>query len=210
MNQNSSYHKIYVALTKTEAWRVLIETIELKLHNARLKETIFDCVACDEYTRVYPVFIIDYGFSKTERWSLKNINDSEYWAVIFNNFWNPAEFKHIVNTHFGSDKDVGTRNCKIDIVFAGLYNRNILSFYAWASKILEDTYQERTLQIRDDLRVECLKVIATDEYRKTLKEAEVQFCKDTITSAMMKWRHMPDETLREAFNQFITTSVMEE
>ena len=210
MDPNSSYHKIYVALAKTESWRKLIETIELKLHNAKLRETIFDCVACDEYTRVYPVFIIDYGFSKTERWSLRNNNDSDQWYVAFNNFWNPAEFKHIVNTHFGSDKDVGTRNCKIDIVFAGLYKRNIESFYSWGSKILEDCYRGQTLQIRDRLREECLKVIATDEYRKTLKEAEVQFCKDTITSAMMKWRHMPDETLREAFNQFITTSVMEE
>lgn len=210
MNQNSSYYKIYVALTKTETWRQLIETVELKLHNAKLGEVKFECAVTDEYTRVYPIFVIDYGFSKTDRWELRHPNDSNQWYIAFSNFWDPASFKHIVNTHFGSDKNVGTRNCKTEIVFAGNYKRDILSFYSWASKILENRYQEQIIKIKDQLTIDCLKVLATETYTKSLKEAEIQFCKDTITSVMMKWRHMPDEILHQAWNQFITTSVMEE
>jgi hypothetical protein len=210
MDRNSSYAKVYVALTKTETWNKLIEAVETKLRDAKVDSVAFKCTATSEKVFVYPLLKIMYSDLKTEEWEYGHVNDAERWSISYNHLWNATDFWQVIDNHFGPDKDVKTRNCKLEVLKHGNYKKDTKSFYSWASDMLETKYLESIKETVKRLRVDCLKVLATETYAQALKDAEVKFCKSTITAAMMQWRHMPDEILREAWDQFIATAVMEE
>lgn len=214
MDQNSSYYKVYMALTKTETWRTIEARIEETLANIKVDSVTFKyhVLSDDRKATAYPVFKITYKPSdKTQDWEYRNVNDAEHqWNVPGHYLWNHSDSTAILNNHFGSDKEVKTRNCKLQMMVDGSYKKDIKSFSNWMAARFENQFGDMIRNTRDRLRFDCLRILATEVYAQSLKNAEIQFCKDSITRAMMEWRHMPDAVLREAWDQYITTVVMEE
>jgi len=214
MDQNSSYYKVYVALTKTSTYRAIIDEIREGLATATIDAMYFEAEVRGEGTDakavVYPVFHVKYGKIGGEypwKWNPPRVTDVD-WSISSSKLWNAARINDIIKNHFGPRLDVKTRNCKLQMLENGSYSRHIDSFYTWMTERLTLEFRDLIKETRDRLTASCHKVLNSEEYSKSKDQATITFCKNGITNVMMQWRHMPDHILKEAWDQFIATTVM--
>ena len=212
MDEQSSYHKIYVALTKTETWKELCEKVELRLSNATITQQKFVCIDWDDRPFLRAKFTISFGNGDTNtEWETRNEADPIGHESVSNScLWRTSELKSVVTNHYGKAGDVKTRNCKFSVIENGSYKNDTDSWLTWASRKLTNTYYERIKDLTFKLRASCKKVMDSPEFAVAKREAEIQACKDQISATMLHWRHMPDDVLKEAWNQFIAADLMEE
>jgi hypothetical protein len=214
MERNSSYIKVYIALTETVTWKALVDDITDSLTNATVDEINFECETKGEGTDaksiVYPVFRIKYAKMGGEYpWKHNPPSlDETRWNISSIKLWPPERIKAVVDNEFGTHKAVKTRNCKYEMIINGKYRKSLSSFHEHSCTILEAKFKDLKAATLERLKSDCLRVMRSPEFTKSKEEATIKFCKDTICNTMMRWRHMPDSILREALDQFVATTVM--
>jgi len=198
----SSYTKIYKLMANTDTFLKFEEDFIKGLNEFTITEVKFSI--CRDYNtklvRAAPTFFLSNGMRVTgiSGWiDITRAIDQDALTII-------------IDKHFGND--VKTYFCKSEIVKVGGRKSNgdsQDSFYEWVTA----KFQEKYADLYDETRVKVEKAILEYSKSDSFKELERAFlteeCKESIQDALKPWREMPDELLRDAFNEFLCRCIIE-
>jgi hypothetical protein len=206
---STSYDKIYELLLATDEGQALMAATKDKIRNVKLDKVKFRLSHDRPYNAV-PQFV----FSCRVTW------DGGPRDLSASSFVDSDDAEKVVRDCFGSDKKVKTRNCSPHIVRDGglvqtkvdgcRESRHQQSFYRWVVDQVEEEFETVIAEERKRLAGEVKALVKTEEFAQSRHEALVNFCKDTITKALLPWNHMSEQVLNDAWDQFICAAAMVE
>ena len=209
----TSYDRVYKALFETSTCQNMWTAIIKDIDSVRVKEV--EWVLHPEGQATAKAKFVLTG--EAGSWSENEVNVAQ---LSVYRFLSSEYAKKVIQLHFGSEKDVKTFNCSLNIVKRGgqvsrkddngdRFKDHQGSFHDFLTMKLEEDASKEMKVASDKVRVEIKLLMATDEFKQSRHEALVGFCKDTITNALMPWHGMEEQVLRDAWDQFICTAIMD-
>lgn len=208
MNDNSSYVKIFTALTQTDNFKLLEEKFTGRLIGAKVKPS-FQVEPAEQGE----VFI---GMSFTVHYDVKireYIWNSKYpanWTLTPSKLILKEETSYLLDTTFGKGKEVKTRGCKREVLEDGNRRTGHRSFNERTISFMLGKYGNLFTETHQRLKAWCTEFVHSEECYVQKNEFTVRACKNAIRNALLQWRRMPEEVLKDAWNQFIAADIMDE
>jgi hypothetical protein len=207
INDNSSYTKICVALLKTKEFFEIESRFVNRLNQATF-ETKFEVENTTGRACVKTNFVVKYEPTLSEyNWPADSFAS---WTISSSKLVRTSESKWILDEAFGPNKAVKTRGCNYHTIESSCKKNNYVSFHDRVIHHLVSKHQDLVTETRGKLQRQCHEFLFTEEYKLRKNEFTVNACKDAIRSALLQWRDMPEEVIKEAFDQYIATVIMED
>jgi hypothetical protein len=198
---------LFATSTCKDAWRAALEDLE----KCKIEKVTWSLSQGTDHSKAVATFHLTGGFS----WSENGFRSNDVSAY---NFMTDQLARKIIDVHYGSDKDVKTFNCAKHIVRSGgevsrktRWGREKEyqdGFDRWLRTKFESEADKEMKAATLRLRADIVGMMATDEFRQARQEALVGFCKNDITKALLPWHGMDQQTLQDAWDQFICTAIM--
>lgn len=206
MDDNSSYTKIFTALTETNNFKQLEEKFIGRLLGAKV-ESSFQVEPAEQGE----VFI---GMNFTVHYDIKireYVWNSRYpanWTLTPSKLILREETSYFLDETFGPKKEVKTRGCKRDVLEDGNRKTGHRSFQERVISFMLRKHGNLFTETHQRLKAWCVEFVDSEECNIQKNEFAVQACKNAIRNALLQWRRMPEEVLKDAWDLFITTVVM--
>jgi hypothetical protein len=207
----TSYERVYRLLFNTSTCKAAWEAALQDLKNCKIEKVGWSLSQTSDESQAKATFYFTGNFS----WREDSLQHAE---ISAHNFMTSDLAKKVIDVHYGPEKDVKTFNCKASIVKGGgTVNRKTDygreqeyqdSFPEWLRDRFTNEAAEEMKATTLRLKQLVAAMKATDEFRQSRQDALVEFCKNDITKALLPWHNMDQQTLQDAWDQFICTAIM--
>lgn len=207
----TSYERVYRLLSETSTCKDVWAAALRDLDECRIERVKWSLRQGPDASNALATFYFTSGFAWREDQTAADVNAKTF---LTNDMC-----EKILKVHFGSNKDVKTFNCSVRIVCGGgvISRKNEYgrrgqeyqdSFGTWLQEHFIEKVGDKLQTTTNRLWALVSDMKATEEFAKARHEALVSFCKDDITKALLPWHSMDQQTLQDAWDQFICTAIM--
>jgi hypothetical protein len=128
--------------------------------------------------------------------------------IKISDFLDDKIVENIVKKNFG--RKIKTMNVKCNTIIKGRYNPLFTPpFGQWFDNDFSEYFSSQIDDALERVNNEIVKIMETNEYRNRNQEALTKFAIEDISSVLMKYNHLNEDTIREAIKKFVIDSVLE-
>jgi hypothetical protein len=115
----------------------------------------------------------------------------------------------VINANFGVKGRVPTYFCKKEVVTGEKYRHGTVSFPKWLSAAFNEKFRSQLTEARNRVEDQISRMKGSKEYADSEREFLTKCAIRDIKAAMAAYRHLGDEALKQAVQEFLCDDVFE-